>query len=93
MISCLIVAKSPAGKLALEKHREEKKRQPPHARLMYKSMFVERVTCPDPYTLEIGVKNKGVGAAIHNDDFKVQIRRAMLANGASEGVDYSLEVK
>lgn len=83
-----IVALTPVGTLALQKHERDRMKEPWAQRKVFDGLYQERVTAGPPMVVEILHKNERVAHLIPFESMVVPIKDAMLENGAILNIDY-----
>ena len=86
-----IVAKTLAGKKAMEQHERDRSKEPWTQRKIFDGLYVEKVECEEPYTITIEHRNAKVAMLIPYESLMVPVKNSLLENGAVFGIDYTLE--
>jgi hypothetical protein len=89
-----IIAKTQAGKEAIEKHIEESFKVGKIKKTMFKMMgFSQETITQNPLTLKIELSNKHYQALIKPEHFILPIIDALKENGAIKNKDYTIKVE
>lgn len=93
MRTVTVISSSEVGRLAIEKHVGECLKAKFGQKLMMKQLGIQQtVTVQDPMTLELFFKNKRLASVMKPEHVVNEVKAAMLLNGATEGIDYKIEV-
>lgn len=89
----LIIARSEAGRKALQTHITESQLLPKLHKIHLRALgWQQEVTSTNPLTLKVSLVKKPLAALVDTDDVKAKIVRAMTANGAVYLTDYEFMV-
>lgn len=86
-----VTALSKKGEKILQQQIDEQRKQPIHARLMFGRLFRQETT-EKPLSLNITLKNAGLGSVLDPDDFVKKIRESFSEHKCEESRDYLVEV-
>jgi len=83
------VALTPLGEECLQRNINEFKKLPPHAKLMWKSLFRREVTMK-PLCLRVEVRNSNLSYMLNASDVIKKLVEAMKNEGSKVNIDYKV---
>lgn len=90
MSGLIIVAKTPQGKIAMQQHLKEQKKEPWHQRKLF-GQFYDQEIGEEPFSITIKHRNHHVAALIPYGSMVIPIHEAMKRNYAKQDVDYEVK--